>query len=166
MTEETAPPPKKRATSSKTAASKAAAMVTAVETVATQGAEDFAAGAESIRDQASSFKTKASDKAREYATAGKDKTADLLDSLSHTVDDLARSVDERLGTTYGDYARKAASAVSGMADTLKGKDVDDLVENTRDFVRKQPVVAIGAAAAVGFLLTRLLRAGSNERDDA
>ena len=36
---------------------------------------------------------------------------------------------------------------------------DDIVEDTRNFVRKSPALAIGAAAAVGFLLTRLIRAG-------
>lgn len=121
---------------------------------------------ETLRDQAGSFKDKAGDKAREYANTGKDKATDLLDSLSQTVADLAKSVDERLGTSYGDYARKAADAVSGAAGTLKGKDVDDLVADTREFVRKQPAIAIGAAAAVGFLLTRLVKAGSNDRDDA
>jgi ElaB/YqjD/DUF883 family membrane-anchored ribosome-binding protein len=121
---------------------------------------------ETLRDQAGSFKDKAGDKAREYANTGKDKATDLLDSLSQTVTDLAKSVDERLGTSYGDYARKAADAVSGAAGTLKDKDIDDLVADTREFVRKQPAIAIGAAAAVGFLLTRLVKAGSNDRDDA
>lgn len=121
---------------------------------------------ETLRDQAGSFKDKAGDKAREYANTGKDKATNLLDSLSQTVTDLAKSVDERLGTSYGDYARKAADAVSGAAGTLKDKDIDDLVADTREFVRKQPAIAIGAAAAVGFLLTRLVKAGSNDRDDA
>ena len=121
---------------------------------------------ETLRDQAGSFKDKAGDKAREYANTGKDKATDLLDSLSQTVTDLAKSVDERLGTSYGDYARKAADAVSGAAGMLKDKDIDDLVTDTREFVRKQPAIAIGAAAAVGFLLTRLVKAGSNDRDDA
>ncbi len=163
MTEGTTPPPMTPTGSPENAVIDVA---TAVETIALDTAEDTTASATSFRDQASSFKAKAGDKAREYATTGKDKTADLLDSISHTVNDLARSVDEQLGTTYGDYARKAASTVSSAAETLKGKDVDDLVESTREFVRKQPAVAIGAAAAVGFLLTRLLRAGSNDRDDA
>ena len=128
--------------------------------------DEAEATSQSFRDQANSFKDKASDKAREYANSGKEKTTDMLDNVSKTVDDLARTVDERLGSTYGDYARKAANAVSGVADTLKGKDVDDIVADTRNFVRKQPAVAIGAAVAVGFLLTRLMRSGSNERDDA
>jgi ElaB/YqjD/DUF883 family membrane-anchored ribosome-binding protein len=34
-----------------------------------------------------------------------------------------------------------------------------MVEDTRQFVRKSPAVAIGAAAAIGFVLARLVRSG-------
>ncbi len=51
-----------------------------------------------------------------------------------------------------------------VADALKGKDVDDLVEDTRKFIREKPAVAIGAAAAVGFVLMRLMKAGSGNKD--
>ena len=122
--------------------------------------------AQSFKEQASSFKDKAGDKAREFATTGKDKASTFLESISQAVDELARTVDNKVGTQYGDYARKAATAVSGAADNLKTADVDDLVVGARDFVRKQPAVAIGAAAAVGFLLTRLVRAGDNDSDKA
>ena len=169
----------KRAAPAKTTAPKAAAAKTAAPKTATKAAMPKAAtkpmpkptvaaapSGESFRAQASSFKGKASDKAREYADTGKDKATTILDNLSKTVEELARSVDERLGTTYGDYTRKAADAVSSAATTLKGKDVDDIVADTREFVRTRPAVAIGAAAAVGFLLTRLIKAGSNDQDDA
>lgn len=122
--------------------------------------------AESIKEQASAFAGKAGDKARDYANTGKDKATDALDGISGLVDDLAKTVDERLGKQYGDYARRAADAVSGAADKLKHKQVDDLVEDTRRFVREKPAIAIGAAAAIGFVLTRLFRSGSSDRDDA
>lgn len=122
--------------------------------------------AESIKEQASAFAGKAGDKARDYATTGKDKATDALDGISGLVDDLAKTVDERLGKQYGDYARRAADAVSGAAEKLKHKQVDDLVEDTRRFVREKPAIAIGAAAAIGFVLTRLFRSGSSDRDDA
>ena len=122
--------------------------------------------AESIKEQASAFAGRAGDKARDYANTGKDKATDALDGISGLVDDLAKTVDERLGKQYGDYARRAADAVSGAADKLKHKQVDDLVEDTRRFVREKPAIAIGAAAAIGFVLTRLFRSGSSDRDDA
>ena len=124
------------------------------------------AATESFKDQASTFVSKAGEKARDYANTGKVKTTDTLEDISGFVDDVARTVDDRLGKQYGDYARRAASAVSNVADTLKSKEIDDLVADTRKFVREKPAIAIGAAAAIGFVLTRLFRSGSNDRDDA
>jgi hypothetical protein len=56
--------------------------------------------------------------------------------------------------------------VSTFASSIRERDVDELYEETREFVRKSPAVAIGIAAAVGFTLVRLIKAGlpdENER---
>ena len=53
----------------------------------------------------------------------------------------------------------AADAVDGFAGQVDAKDVDDIVEDARQFVRKSPAVAIGAAAAIGFILARIVRSG-------
>lgn len=157
-------------TTTATAAPKSAATTAKPKAAAithpTQSDAKTGAGHESFREQATNFKGKATDKAREYADSGKDKAANLLDSLAKTVADLAGSVDERLGTGYGDYTRRAADAVSGAADTLKAKDVDEIVADTREFVKSRPAIAIGAAAAVGFLIARLVKSGSNDREDS
>src|SRR3546814_3055485 len=71
--------------------------------------------------------------------------------------DSANTVDEKLGNQYGDYARYAAEAIAGAATALDNKDIDDLVNEARDFVRKSPAVAIGAAAIAGFVLMRLVK---------
>jgi ElaB/YqjD/DUF883 family membrane-anchored ribosome-binding protein len=113
----------------------------------------------------SSFASKAGDKAREYADIGKDKASGALSELASMVEGVAGTIAEKLGPQYGDYTRQAASSVSDAADSLKNANVDDMIESTRTFVRERPVVAIGAAATVGFLLTRLLRAGSSDRND-
>jgi|CXWL01.1.fsa_nt_gi ElaB/YqjD/DUF883 family membrane-anchored ribosome-binding protein len=150
---------KKAAPKAKAAATRAAKAVKPVRMKAENAAESF-------KDQASTLVGKAGEKAREYASTGKEKATDSLFSISDFVDDVAKSVDDRLGKQYGDYARRAASAVSGVADSLKGKEIDDLVADTRKFVREKPAVAIGAAAAIGFVLTRLFRSGSSDGDDA
>lgn len=142
--------PKKPAARKSTA--KAAAVVAQVKEEASSGSETFA--------------NKASDKAREYANVGKDKASGALDEISQMVEGVARTIDEKVGSQYGDYARRAAGAVSGVADALKGKEVDELVDNARTFIREKPAVAIGAAAAIGFVLTRLLKAGNGDKTDA
>jgi ElaB/YqjD/DUF883 family membrane-anchored ribosome-binding protein len=117
---------------------------------------------DSLKDQAKALASQAGEKARNAANEGKDKATNLLDELSRMVADVANSIDDKVGANYGDVARKAASSVSGLATNLKGKEVDDLIDDARKFVREKPAVAIGAAAAVGFILTRLIKAGSDD----
>jgi ElaB/YqjD/DUF883 family membrane-anchored ribosome-binding protein len=52
--------------------------------------------------------------------------------------------------------------VEGFAGKMDAKDVDALAEDARQFVRKSPAVAIGAAAAIGFVLARLVRSGGKD----
>lgn len=111
-----------------------------------------------LRQEASNMVRKLKTSAKDAAHSGKEKTADTLDGVTAMVEDVARTIDERVGPQYGAYARRAADALSGMSETLKSKDVDALLEDVRDFVRRRPAVAIGAAAALGFVLTRLLKA--------
>ncbi len=108
------------------------------------------------------LKDQATKTARSAAVVAKDKTGTAMQSLSKLITDTAGTVDAKLGPQYGDYARQAAEAVAGAADTLDSKDVDQLMAEAKDFVRKSPAVAIGAAAVVGFVLMRLAK-GSDDK---
>jgi ElaB/YqjD/DUF883 family membrane-anchored ribosome-binding protein len=115
-----------------------------------------------LRDEAGTIFAQAGEKVRKAANTGKDTASNAMGDMAAMVEEVAKTLDGKLGAQYGDYARKAAGAVSGVADTLKSKEVDELLDTARDFVRTRPAVAIGAAAAVGFLLTRLIKAGSDD----
>jgi ElaB/YqjD/DUF883 family membrane-anchored ribosome-binding protein len=112
-----------------------------------------------VRDQVSNLRDQATGKAREFAEGGKDRTTQLLDDLSEIIHDAARSIDDRLGDQYGEYAHKAGDAVSSLAGNLRGKSLEDLVEGTRSIVRKSPAVTVGTAALLGFVLVRLVKSG-------
>lgn len=117
---------------------------------------------EQWREQAGTFAGQATEGARAAATTAKEKTGTALHGLAKLISDTAETVDSKLGPQYGDYARHAAESVAGAAKSLDEKDIDQLVTDARDFVRKSPAVAIGAAAVVGFVLMRLARGGSKE----
>ena len=112
-----------------------------------------------VKDQVATLREQAGGKLRSYADDGKGRATGLLDDISGVIGDAARSIDERLGSEYGDYAHRAADAVSSFAGKVRDKSVDDLLDDTRDVVRKSPAVAIAAAAVVGFALVRLFRTG-------
>lgn len=115
--------------------------------------EKLTAGTEKYRAQAAS-------KARDIAETGKEKTATALKSLSETIEGAAHTVDDKLGADYGKYARKAAESISNFSSAIDAKEIDELATDARDFVRKSPAIALGVAAAAGFLLARFLKAGS------
>ena len=117
--------------------------------------------AASLKEEAAALKSQASTKAREAATKGKDKAAEAVGSLAKMLEDSAGTVDTKFGKQYGDYARSAAATVAGLASTLDQKDLDELAASTRDLVKKNPAIAVGAATVVGFVLARLLKGGSS-----
>lgn len=108
------------------------------------------------------FKAQATDTVRAAATKGKDRATEAVGSISKLIRDSADTIDDNVGKQYGDYARSAADMVEGFAGKMGAKDVDALAEDARQFVRKSPAVAIGAAAAIGFVLARLMRSGGKD----
>jgi len=117
---------------------------------------------EQIRSQAYALRDQGVDRAREFATGGKTRATDALEELSRVFADTADTIDERLGRDYGEYARKASDAVSGFADTIRNKEVDDIYQDVSSAVRKSPGIALGVAAVVGFALARVVKAGLSE----
>lgn len=168
-----AAPAKTAATAAKPRARKAAAAKAApgLSARGTQAMETLKTGTGKLREQADALKTQATKTARSAAVTGKEKAGTAMQGLSKLIGDTAGNLDEKLGSQYGDYARYAAEAIAGAAATLDRKDIDELVTDARDFVRKSPAVAIGTAAIVGFVLMRLAKsakspAAAPETEDA
>ena len=69
------------------------------------------------------------------------------------------SLTPKLGAQYGQYARSAADQVQGLSTAVRDKDIDELLDDARAIVRKSPAVAISAAAALGFIVARLVQSG-------
>lgn len=112
-----------------------------------------------IRGGGEKLAGQAGEKARGLVSQGLERTAETLANVSKMVSDTAGGIDERLGPEYGDYARNAASAIERAATTIGNKDPDELIDDTREFVRRSPGVALAGAAVVGFVLARLIKSG-------
>jgi ElaB/YqjD/DUF883 family membrane-anchored ribosome-binding protein len=82
------------------------------------------------------------------------------------VGDTASGIEERLGPEYGDYARRAAGSIENVANSIASKDPDELIDDTRNFVRESPGIALAGAAVVGFVVARLLKTGLAANDEA
>lgn len=121
-------------------------------------AERFRSGREQLSGQAG-------ERARGLVSQGLERTSEALANVSKMIGDTASGIDERLGTEYGDYARRAAGAIESTANTIAEKNPDELIEDTRNFVRNSPGVALAGAAVVGFVVARLFKTGLGRDED-
>jgi len=122
--------------------------------------------ADRLRSGSEQLTSQAGERARGIVTQGLERTSEALANVAKMVGDTVPGIEERLGTEYGDYARRAAGAIENVANTIAEKDPDELIEDTRNFVRNSPGVALAGAAVVGFVITRLLKTGLGpDRDE-
>jgi ElaB/YqjD/DUF883 family membrane-anchored ribosome-binding protein len=118
-----------------------------------------------FREGREQFASQAGERARGIVSQGLERTSEALANVSKMVGDTAPGIEERLGTEYGDYARRAAGAIENVANTIAEKDPDELIEDTRNFVRNSPGIALAGAAVVGFVVARLLKTGLTRDDE-
>jgi ElaB/YqjD/DUF883 family membrane-anchored ribosome-binding protein len=121
--------------------------------------------AERFRNGREKLASEAGDRARGLVGQGLERTAETLANVSKMVGDTADGIEERLGPEYGDYARRAAGAIENVANTIAEKDPDELLEDTRNFVRNSPGIALAGAAVVGFVVARLIKSGLSRDED-
>jgi ElaB/YqjD/DUF883 family membrane-anchored ribosome-binding protein len=124
------------------------------------GGGDAAVG---VRQQLTEGVTKlqsgAGDQIRTLADTGKQRAAGALDQLARMLTDAADQVDAKLGQQYGGYARTAADQVQTFSRQVQDQDLEALLDQGRELVRKSPAVAVGIAAAAGFVIARLVQSG-------
>ena len=120
---------------------------------------------ERIRAGGGKLSVQAADKARGLVGQGLERSAEALANIGRLVGETADGLEERLGEEFGDYARRAAGAIEGTANSLAAKDPDELIDDTRQFIRKSPGVALAGAAIAGFAIARLIKSGLAAADD-
>ena len=118
-----------------------------------------------IRSGTDRLSGQAAEKARGLVGQGLERGGEALANVSKLVGDTAAGLDERLGEEYGNYARKAAGALEEAANKISAKDPDELIDDTREFVRNSPGLALAGAAIVGFVIARLVKTATARDDD-
>ena len=113
-------------------------------------------------DDAKAMGEQARQRAARLAEDGKSRASDGLASLGKTVSGTAKTIDDKLGKQYGDYARTAARTMQEASAKLDAKDLGELGEDARKFIKESPGAAIGIAAVAGFFLARMFRGSSDD----
>lgn len=91
--------------------------------------------------------------------AGKHRIADGLERLGDELEIRARTFEEAGGMQRhaSQLVRRTGAAVDSGADYFRNREPDEMREDLEHAIRERPLVSVGLAAGVGFLLARLLR---------
>jgi len=61
---------------------------------------------------------------------------------------------------------QAGDGLRRIADSVRSKNLDEMVRDAESFARRQPAVFLGAAAVAGFLAVRFLKSSSERNGGA
>ncbi|MGB3724110.1 MAG: hypothetical protein WA979_14990 [Pacificimonas sp.] len=110
------------------------------------------------RTKASEYAQQAGGKARGAAEEGKAKAAETIGGLAKSTRDAAKQFEGTQAAMLTGYVASAADGIEKFGKSLDDKSIDELIDDAREMVRRSPAIAIGAAAAVGFLISRFVKA--------
>lgn len=117
-------------------------------------------GGEAVPEKADELLEAARRRGRGLLDRQKQAAVEELHSVADVMRDAAHTFEEREEAGVADYVKKAADALERLSAALRERDLEDLVREAEEGVRKRPAVFLGATAVAGFALGRFLRAGS------
>jgi hypothetical protein len=86
----------------------------------------------------------------------KDRAADAVEGLAQALRQTADQLGREEKPTAARYADQAAAQVAQFSETVRARDVEELLFEVESFARRQPTLFFAGALAAGFLLGRVL----------
>ncbi len=127
----------------------------------------------SVKDEVAAGKSKMADLAQTATQAGKKQldaglhqAAGQVDTFAKAVDDAANRLKSENQEGLASFATHVASSITSFADGLRERSVDDLANDARELARTNPALFLAGSVAVGFGLTRFLKASSRISGEA
>ncbi|WP_296254965.1 MULTISPECIES: hypothetical protein [unclassified Pseudomonas] len=100
--------------------------------------------------------------AREQGSAKLDEyrgtAADQLESLAQTAQSAAEQMQDKDTLGLSNYVTDAAQSLTTLADNLRNKSAEELLQQTGQLARDNPALFLAGSIALGFGLSRFLRA--------
>jgi hypothetical protein len=133
-----------------------------VSRVATNIAKDNIAQVQTATRELAS---KAQNKVEETITQRKSVGADYIGSIAQATEHAAEAFTPDLPQA-AHYIRLASKQMQEAADTLRERNVRELIGNVQGFARKQPTLFFGGAMILGFAALRFLKSASPAQNNA
>lgn len=109
------------------------------------------------------------DKVKEGAvsqlTTQKDRTTEGIGSVVSAVRESTQQLRNQQHGTIAEYVEQAAAQLERFSNTLKEKNVSELLDDAQRFARRNPALFVGGAFAVGLLSARFFKSSRDRSGD-
>jgi ElaB/YqjD/DUF883 family membrane-anchored ribosome-binding protein len=112
---------------------------------------------EKVQQVAAETQHKLGDQLRTGFTSAKDRAASSLGTVARSLSETSQQVRQRDPEAPAEYVERMGQQLQRASEYLRDTDVDQLVDQTEDFARRQPAVFLGAAFAIGVLGARFIK---------
>jgi ElaB/YqjD/DUF883 family membrane-anchored ribosome-binding protein len=114
-----------------------------------------------VKESVTALAAEAGDKAKGFIDRQVDAGADLLESIGRSANAAADVLNTDAPQIAG-FVRGVATSVNDLSGGVRGQSPEALLRTASSYVRENPVLALSAAAACGFVLTRLVQGGASK----
>jgi hypothetical protein len=90
----------------------------------------------------------------------RDTAADQIEALAQGAKSFVSEIESKDTLGMSDYLSDMAESMSGLAGNLRGKSAEQLLHDAANLARSNPALFIAGSVALGFGLSRFLKAGS------
>lgn len=118
-----------------------------------------------LQHQVSGVAQQVRQQASDQLLTQKDRLADTLDTVALLLRQSGEHAELQDKELLSQYVDKASGQVSQWSEKLRDQDVTQLLEETGNLARRQPLLFAGGALALGFLGARFLRTSTEQAQE-
>ncbi|MHC8318933.1 hypothetical protein [Pseudomonas sp. LB3P31] len=90
----------------------------------------------------------------------RDTAADQIEALAKGAKSFVSEIEDKDTLGMSDYLADMAESMTGLAGNLRGKSAEQLLHDAADLARNNPALFLAGSVALGFGLSRFLKAGT------
>lgn len=122
--------------------------------------------AQQARQQAGELANRGTEQVKSQLETQKHQAAQRMTPVQMALRETAQQLRKQGQGPVAGYADRASDQVERVSGYLRETEVDEMVDEVRDFARSRPALFLGSAALLGFLGTRFLKSSSQEQTAA
>lgn len=128
-----------------------------------QASDEIKQGAEELRSKATAIAQDAKQEGKAQVDEYRDVAANKVDTIAESVKAAAVKLDEGDAGNWSKQIAGMADIMTSFSQGLREKSADEVLHDVNRLARENPAIFIGSAVAIGFGLTRLMRASEPSR---